>query len=92
MDHLLFLYDDHSFKSINGITVESEYMKYNGNGGNGMRMFLFDASVQAPAIGASGTPKNLLHKQILKIMGSSFIPFRTGFRSAQKYLSLYGKQ
>jgi len=48
--------NDRRFKSINGIIVEFEYMMHGGgtSGGDGMSMFLFDASVNTPAIGAAG--------------------------------------
>jgi len=58
---------DRLFGSQNGITVEFEYMIYGGNGGDGLSMFLFDADVQNPTIGAHGagigyTYSNVLHK------------------------------
>lgn len=45
---------DRQFSSQNGITVEFEYMIYGGTGGDGLSMFLFDANIQNPTIGAHG--------------------------------------
>ncbi len=42
------------FSSINGIKLEFEYMMYSGTGADGMSVFLFDASVNQPKIGARG--------------------------------------
>ena len=45
--------NDHKFQSENGILIEFEYMFYGGDGGDGLSVFFFDASVD-PGIGASG--------------------------------------
>ncbi|MBB4034747.1 hypothetical protein GGR21_000634 [Dysgonomonas hofstadii] len=42
------------FQSIQGIRIEFEYVMYSGNGADGMSVFLFDASVAIPTIGAAG--------------------------------------
>ena len=42
------------FTSSNGIKIEFEYGMYGGSGADGICMFLFDASVGTPVIGASG--------------------------------------
>ncbi|WP_333696108.1 hypothetical protein, partial [Flavobacterium sp.] len=42
------------FSSLNGIKIEFEYGMYGGSGADGICMFLFDASVGVPTIGANG--------------------------------------
>lgn len=48
--------NDRRFTSVNGIRVEFEYMAYGstGAGGDGINMFLLDAKVKNPTIGAHG--------------------------------------
>lgn len=46
--------NNRKFSSINGIKLEFEYTMYGGTGADGMSMFLFDASVSEPKIGARG--------------------------------------
>lgn len=46
--------DKRKFNSVIGIKIEFEYMMYGGTGGDGLSMFLFDASVGTPQIGAHG--------------------------------------
>jgi len=46
--------NDHKFKSELGIFIEFEYMAYNGNGGDGLCVFFFDAKEPSPNIGAPG--------------------------------------
>lgn len=58
---------DRQFGSQNGITVDFEYMIYGGNGGDGLSMFLFDADVENPTIGAHGAGigysySNVIHR------------------------------
>lgn len=45
---------DRRFQAIQGIHIEFEYAMYGGTGADGMSMFLFDASVTNPTIGAPG--------------------------------------
>lgn len=49
---------DQKFSSADGIIVEFEYMTYGGTGGDGLSVFLFDASVtdggNIPRMGAAG--------------------------------------
>ena len=47
--------NDRQFTSDNGIVIEFEYMMYGGTGGDGLCMFLFDASLQNPEIGSPGS-------------------------------------
>lgn len=49
----IFLKDQH-FTSELGIFIEFEYMVYGGTGGDGLCMFLFDAEIENPTIGANG--------------------------------------
>lgn len=46
--------NDKQFTSSLGIKVSFEYSIYGGNGADGISMFLFDASVTNPVIGAKG--------------------------------------
>lgn len=45
---------DRKFQSIEGIRIEFEYVIYGGTGADGMSVFLFDADIQNPTIGAPG--------------------------------------
>lgn len=45
---------DRRFQAIQGIRIEFEYAMYGGTGADGMSVFLFDASVANPTIGAPG--------------------------------------
>ena len=49
-----FYINNRQFSSINGVHIEFEYGMYGGNGADGISMFLFDASVASPVIGANG--------------------------------------
>ncbi|TDO96161.1 gliding motility-associated C-terminal domain-containing protein [Flavobacterium sp. 245] len=42
------------FSSINGIEIEFEFGMYGGSGADGISMFLFDAAISDPVIGAGG--------------------------------------
>ncbi len=53
------------FGSKNGITIEFEYTISGGDGGDGLCMFLFDASVKAPAIGAHGAGIGYTYNQTI---------------------------
>lgn len=57
LDQYLFggvFVNDRQFGSTNGVKIEFEYMMYDGTGGDGISMFLFDASTASPSIGAAG--------------------------------------
>lgn len=42
------------FSSQNGIKIEFEYGMYGGTGADGLSVFLFDASIASPVVGANG--------------------------------------
>lgn len=46
--------NNHQFSSVNGIHIEFEYGMYGGTGADGISMFLFDASIASPVVGAYG--------------------------------------
>lgn len=46
--------DNHRFRSKLGIFIEFEYMIFDGNGGDGLSVFFFDADEPNPGIGAIG--------------------------------------
>lgn len=46
--------NNRQFSSVNGIRIEFEYGMYGGSGADGISMFLFDAGVTTPVVGAYG--------------------------------------
>ena len=49
-----FYLNDKKFSSINGINIEFEFGMYGGTGADGLCVFLFDAAIASPVIGAVG--------------------------------------
>ncbi|WP_029904378.1 hypothetical protein [Prevotella sp. 10(H)] len=61
----VFIYD-RQFGCTNGIIIEFEFMMYGGTGGDGISMFLFDASVSQPKMGAPGAGIGYTYNQVFK--------------------------
>ncbi|WP_165688759.1 gliding motility-associated C-terminal domain-containing protein [Flavobacterium sp. A45] len=49
-----FYVNNRQFSSLNGLNIEFEYGMYGGTGADGISLFLFDAAVGVPTIGATG--------------------------------------
>lgn len=71
--------DRRQFSSVVGIKIEFEYMMYDGTGGDGLSMFLFDAAVNDPQIGAHGAgigyAYNRSYKYSLEIPNEGMVDF-----------------
>jgi len=71
--------DQRQFSSVVGIRIEFEYMMFGGTGGDGLCMFLYDASV-SPTIGAHGAGIGYAYNRSYngsKVIGGETIDFST---------------
>ena len=68
------------FKTINGIKIEFEYMVYGGitSYADGISLFLFDASISDPTIGAKGAGLGYTFNRAKSTYSSSRAPGLTG--------------
>jgi len=87
--------DKRRFSSDVGIHIEFEYMMYGGTGGDGLCMFLFDAAVDTPVIGAHGAGigyafnRSYNGKKTIQGQEIDFRPYRmTGLTGAYLGISL----
>lgn len=62
--------NNRKFSSVNGIKIEFEYGMYGGTGADGISMFLFDAAVTNPVVGAYGAGLGYGYNRAKNLFGS----------------------